>query len=103
MFFNDYRVIKNINSKLSSKQKELFGSTSFGEFLNLPEFKYQGKLFHHLFMRELRQPNQEKMCFLIDNKRRRFGIVEFALMTSLRCIGDLDKNRLKTGEKIMRS
>ena len=38
------------------------------------------------------------MWFLIGNKHRRFGIIEFALMTGLRCIGDLDKNRLKTGD-----
>ena len=38
------------------------------------------------------------MWFLIGNKRRRFSIVEFSLMTRLRCICDLDKNRLKTGD-----
>ena len=48
-------------------------------------------------MRELKQPNQEKIWFSIGNKRRRFGIAEFALMTGLSCICDLDKNRLKTG------
>ena len=54
LFFNDFKVIKNINSKLSSTQKELFGSISFGPFLNLSEFKCQGQLFHHLFMSELK-------------------------------------------------
>ena len=49
-------------------------------------------------MRELKQPNHEELSFLIGNKRRRFGIAEFVLMTSLRFIGDLYKSRLKTGE-----
>ena len=49
-------------------------------------------------MRELKQPNHEEMQFLVSNKRRRFNIAEFALMTGLRCIGNLDKNRLKTGD-----
>ena len=49
-------------------------------------------------MRELKQLNQEEMWFLIGNKRRRFGIAKFALITSLRCIGDIDKNRLKAGD-----
>ena len=76
---------------MSSKKKELFGGTSFGPFLNLPEFKYQGHFFHHIFMRELNQPNHEELWFQIGNKHRRFSIAEFALMTGLRCVGDLDK------------
>ena len=38
------------------------------------------------------------MWLVIGNNRRKFGITEFALMTGLRCIGDLDKNRLKIGD-----
>ena len=96
MFFNNYKVINNIYSKLLTKQKELFGSTSFGPFLNLPEYKYQSQLFHHFFMRELNQPNPEVLWFQIGIKRRWFSIAEFALITGLRCVSDLDKNMFKT-------
>ena len=74
LFYNDFKVIKNINSKLSMKEKELFGHTSLGAFLKLPEFKYQAQLLHHIFLKELVQPNPEEMWFLIGNKCRRFGI-----------------------------
>ena len=43
------------------------------------------------------QPNPEEMWFLIGNKCRRFGISEFALMIGLRCSGDLDKSRSRSG------
>ena len=44
------------------------------------------------------QPNLEEMWFLIGNKRRRFGNAEFALMTGLRYIGDLNKSRFRIGD-----
>ena len=34
----------------------------------------------------------------IGNKCRWFNIVEFVLIVGLRCVGDLDKNRFKTGD-----
>ena len=61
-------MIKNINSKLSTNQKELFGHTFFGPFPKLPEFKYQAQLLHHLFLKYLIQPNLEEMWFSIGNK-----------------------------------
>ena len=38
------------------------------------------------------------MWFLIGNKHRRFRIAKFVLMTGLRCISDVDNNRLKTSD-----
>ena len=90
-------MIKNINSKLSAKQKELFGGISFGSFLKLPKFKYQAQLLHHIFLKKLMQPNPEEMWFLIGNKHWRFGISEFVLMIGLRCSGDLDKSQFRSG------
>ena len=83
---------------MSIKQKELFGGTSFGPFLNLPEYKYQSQLFHRLFMRELNQPNPDELWFELANKCRWFSIQEFSLIISLRCIGNLNKSRFKTGD-----
>ena len=42
------------------------------------------------------------MQFLIGNKRRRFSIVEFAVIIELICVDNLDKNRLKTGDDSFR-
>ena len=39
LFFNDFKVLNNINSKLSSIQKELFGGTSFGPFFKSVEIQ----------------------------------------------------------------
>ena len=83
---------------LSTKQKELFSGASFGPFLNLPKYNYQGQFLHHLFVRELNQPKHEELWFQIGNKCKRFSIAEFALMTALRFVGDLEKNRFKTGD-----
>ena len=64
--------------------------------MKLLEFKYQAQLLHQLFFKELVQPTPEEIWFLIGNKRRRFGIGEFALMTGLSCSGDLDKSQFRT-------
>ena len=90
-------MIKNINSKLSAKQKELFVHTSFDPFLKLLDFKYQAQLLHHLFLNDLVQPNPGEMWFLIGNKRQRFGIGKFTLMTGLSYSGDFDKSQIRTG------
>ena len=44
-------------------------------------------------MQKLNQPKPEELWFKIANKHR-----WFQLITGLRCVGDLDKSRFKTGD-----
>ena len=49
-------------------------------------------------MKELKQLSPEELWFFIANKPKRFGIVEFSLITRLNCFGNLDKTRFKSGD-----
>lgn len=59
-------------------------------FLNLPEFKIQNQILHHLLFHEIYQANQNEMWFKFRESNVRLSVVEFALITGLKCVGEVD-------------
>ncbi|XP_050228709.1 uncharacterized protein LOC126677936 [Mercurialis annua] len=83
-----YKIIEDIKKTLSPRQLELFSETFLGNFLKLEPFVIQPQLFHSLFMREVKHPNNSEIWFKVSGYKLRFSIEEFALITGLNCSGD---------------
>ena len=78
-----------------------FGLSCFGYFLDLPRFEMQCQLLSCLLLRELKQPKINELWFGVCDKKLKFSIEEFALVSGLKCAGDssnlsfsFEKNRL---------
>ncbi|XP_070017226.1 uncharacterized protein [Nicotiana sylvestris] len=80
-------VIHQLKANLSKQQLRLFKKTYFGYFLDLPPVIVQIRVMHHLLMRELHHEVKNKMRFVVNDYRLRFGLGEFALVTGLKCKG----------------
>ncbi|KAF4351331.1 hypothetical protein F8388_011526 [Cannabis sativa] len=82
IFFPNHEnnVIANINSKLTPSQAKLFRETCFGHFLDMNPIAMQTQLIHSALHREVHQKNPYEM----------FSLAEFAVVTGLLCVGDLD-------------
>ncbi|PHU13834.1 hypothetical protein BC332_15039 [Capsicum chinense] len=69
---------------------DLFETTIFGCYLDIPLSNYIEKITKCLLMLEIEQPNQEKMHVCVKGNILRFSIYEFALMTGLKCFGNVE-------------
>ncbi|XP_047265128.1 uncharacterized protein LOC124897034 [Capsicum annuum] len=69
---------------------DLFETTIFGCYLNIPLSNYIGKITKCLLMLEIEQPNQEEMHVCVKGNILRFSIYEFALITGLKCFGNVE-------------
>ena len=84
--FSSFQVIDDIKEKLTTRQKELFAQTCFGQFLKLQRSYFSAQLVHHILLRQLVCPTGENsMWFRIGGKEYEFGLKEFALITGLDC------------------
>ncbi|KAF4403462.1 hypothetical protein G4B88_008108 [Cannabis sativa] len=92
IFFPNHEnnVIANINSKLTPSQAKLFRETCFGHFLDMNPIAMQTQLIHSALHREVHQKNPYEMWFIFGSQNFRFSLAEFAVVTGLLCVGDLD-------------
>ncbi|XP_060170942.1 uncharacterized protein LOC132601909 [Lycium barbarum] len=81
-------VFKDIKSKLTVPQLEIFSKTIFGKFLGMQHLEVQAQIFRCFMVRELKESTSD--CFTIDINGAvlRFTMREFALMSGLNCVAD---------------
>ena len=71
-----------IKSKLTTDQMEMFRKTSFGPLLDV-DLVFNGQLFHHFLLREVREDSTDSISFNILGKKVTFTQEEFNLVTGL--------------------
>ncbi|XP_059297886.1 uncharacterized protein LOC132050561 isoform X41 [Lycium ferocissimum] len=84
-------IVNLLNEKLDAKQIQMFRETCFGHFLDLPHVVVQHQLIHHLLLKEVVEEEEDALWISIKDVSLRFGLVEFGLITGLKCTGDADK------------
>ncbi|XP_050222623.2 uncharacterized protein LOC126672710 [Mercurialis annua] len=85
------KVVDNLKRNLSEEQLKLFKETSFGFVLDLPAFSLHGQVIHSLLSRQLNHPQRDELWIGVNNLRIRFSIEEFAVLTGLNCVGEIQK------------
>nr|XP_009781620.1 PREDICTED: uncharacterized protein LOC104230494 isoform X1 [Nicotiana sylvestris] len=83
-------VVKLLNAKLDDRQIQMFRETCFGHFLDLPDVLVQPQLIHSLLLREVVHEREDELCISVNDVRLRFGLVEFGIITGLKCTGVAD-------------
>lgn len=73
---------------MSESQLELFRSICFGYFLNLSPIKTQNQLIHALLPREVVPGVERELWIKINGTILSFGLGEFVVMISLKCVDD---------------
>lgn len=58
---NKYYQITELQTILSEEQLVEVSKSSFGHFMKLPNFKLQNHFIHILLVRQLEQPNSDKI------------------------------------------
>lgn len=81
-------MIKNIKFKLTDMQLNLFHRSSFEEFLLIPKYEIQNQVLHVVLLYEIYQIDHNSMWFQFGSDKVRFSILEFALITGLKCYRD---------------
>ncbi|XP_060182440.1 uncharacterized protein LOC132612121 [Lycium barbarum] len=86
--YTNIEVFKDIKSKLTVAQLEIFSKTIFGKFLGMQHLEVQAQIFRCFMVRELKESTSD--CFTIDINGTvlRFTMREFALMSGLNCVAD---------------
>lgn len=90
---NKYEPVTDLRALLSATQLSAFNDSCFGKFMNMPHFKIQYQLIHNLLLRQLKQPNRDEIWIGIGGMKLKFGLEEFATVTGLLCVGNVDKMR----------
>lgn len=84
-------AVKLLKEKLDARQIQMFRETCFGRFLDLPPVVVQHQLIHSLLLREVVEEEDDALWISVKDVRLRFGLVEFGIITGLKCTGDADK------------
>ncbi|XP_059306263.1 uncharacterized protein LOC132057659 [Lycium ferocissimum] len=86
--YTNIEVFKDLKSKLTVPQLEIFSKTIFGKFLGMQHLEVQAQIFRCFMVRELKESTSD--CFTIDINGTvlRFTMREFALMSGLNCVAD---------------
>ena len=88
--YGSRKVIDRIFTKLTTEQIAKLRETPLGYFMDIPEFKIQNQLLHALLLHEIHEPGKEGLWFKFGDAKIRFSVMEFALISGLRCYGDAD-------------
>ncbi|XP_070009978.1 uncharacterized protein [Nicotiana sylvestris] len=95
-------VVDELKLKLTDEQIQMFRKTCFGYFLDLPPVVVQNQVIRFLMSRELVQDSEDEFYVKINHSTLCFGIREFAIISGLRCVGEVNdegtysgSNRLK--------
>ncbi|XP_024956860.2 uncharacterized protein LOC112498961 [Citrus sinensis] len=78
------KALSLIKQRLIEQQYEVFKETCFGHFVYLQDLKFAGQIVHALLLRYVRSTDKA-MYFKIGQKECRFSMLEFALITGLKC------------------
>ncbi|GAY66973.1 hypothetical protein CUMW_253070 [Citrus unshiu] len=73
-----------IKQRLTKQQYEVFKETCFGHFVYLQDLQFTSQIVHALLLQYVRSTDKA-MYFKIEQKECRFSILEFALITGLKC------------------
>jgi len=82
----------------------LFRKTIFGPFLDLVKYSNQCQLIHELLFHVVHNPNQNELWFKFGDSFSKFSIEEFAVISGLKCTGDVNfSNYVDTSDFSRRS
>lgn len=84
-------AVNMLKEKLDAKQIQMFRETCFGRFLDLPPVVVQHQLAHSLLLREVVEEKDDALWISVKDVKLRFGLVEFGIITGLKCTGDAYK------------
>ncbi|XP_050221529.2 uncharacterized protein LOC126671766 [Mercurialis annua] len=89
-------VIANLKKNLSTETLDRFSKSCFGKFLGMQEeYKLQPQLIHHLLLMEVKQPVFYELWLKVSGSFLKFSLDEFALITGLKCQGNVDKKQYR--------
>lgn len=94
-------VLNIIKNKLSVVQLDKFKLTCFGKFLDFEQPKMFSQIIHHALIREVYQRDNGEMWFIFGERRVRFGLPEFCLISGLNWHGDEDIGSFKGIENLL--
>ncbi|KAL6532253.1 hypothetical protein OROGR_014223 [Orobanche gracilis] len=89
-YWNDYTVPQKIGQKLTGSQFHLFMLTPFSHFMKLVQPKMYSQLIHQALVREIYQRDKGEVWFEFGEKRVRFGLPEFCLISGMNGSGNAD-------------
>ncbi|KAL6509866.1 hypothetical protein OROGR_022354 [Orobanche gracilis] len=89
-YWNDFKVPETIMHKLSETQHDMFMRTPFSQYLKFETPKMYSQIIHQALIREIHQRDDAEIWFELGEKRVRFGLPEFCLITGLKGIGNVD-------------
>ncbi|KAL6531118.1 hypothetical protein OROHE_014187 [Orobanche hederae] len=87
-YWNDYTVPEKIVNKLTGPQFQLFMRTPFSHFKKLGQPKMYSQIIHQALIREIYQRDYGEIWFEFGEKRVRFGLPEFCLISGMNGLGD---------------
>ncbi|KAL6569599.1 hypothetical protein OROMI_014113 [Orobanche minor] len=89
-YWNDFTVPEKIFNKLTGPQFQLFMRTPFSHFMKLGQPKMYSQLIHQALIREIYQRDYGEIWFEFGEKRVRFGLPEFCLISGMNGLGNSD-------------
>ncbi|KAL6575125.1 hypothetical protein OROMI_012410 [Orobanche minor] len=82
-YWNNFTVPEKIFNKLTGPQFQLFMRTPFSHFMKLGQPKMYSQLIHQALIREIYQREYGEIWFEFGEKRVRFGLPEFCLISGM--------------------
>lgn len=95
-------VIHNLKKYLSEAQRKILMGTCFAHFLDCHDIVLQPQLIHYFLLRQVHAPNEDELWFCISGRFVRFSMVEFCLVTGLRCTGNTDISTLENSHSMLK-
>ncbi|KAL6533374.1 hypothetical protein OROMI_027486 [Orobanche minor] len=89
-YWNGFTVPEKIFNKLTGPQFQLFMRTPFSHFMKLGQPKMYSQLIHQALIREIYQRDYGEIWFEFGEKRVRFGLPEFCLISGMNGLGNSD-------------
>ncbi|KAL6578394.1 hypothetical protein OROMI_010728 [Orobanche minor] len=100
-YWNDYSVPEKIVNKLTGPQFQLFMRTPFSHFMKLGHPKMYSRIIHQALIREIYQRDYGEIWFEFGEKRVRFGLPEFCLISGMNGLGNSDVSGYSGKESVL--
>ncbi|KAL6503229.1 hypothetical protein OROHE_023858 [Orobanche hederae] len=100
-YWNDYTVPEKIVNKLTRPQFQLFMRTPFSHFMKLGQPKMYSQIIHQALIREIYQRDYGEIWFEFGEKRVRFGLPEFCLISGMNGLGNSDVSGYSGKESVL--
>ena len=78
-------LLQTLKKKLNRKQREMFRSSPFGNFLDLKITNFQSQLLFHIIRRQCTLTKEDELWFNFESHIAKFGIREYEAITGLNC------------------